>query len=590
VRLLRRLRRRPFSIGASRLEGQGGIHVNLSGEEIRENPEKTLGCADARICLLSSNAPMPAVVAGLDGAAWQLLQPLLDAGSMPRLKALMENGAAGTLSSTIPPVTPPAWTSAVTGVNPGRHGIYGFHRGHAQYEHQELMHSGRVQAATLWEIANEQGQTTGIYNLPMTYPPVPLKGWMVSGFMTPGVGQHMTGFVWPEELEKEILSWEPDYVIEIKSNQEQDWRDAALAERALAALRQRHAVLTRLLQAHPVDIVFTVLETPDRLQHLYYRYMDPNEQMYSSAAARRIQPTITKCFEMMDNITGLLHDYAGDGGVIVCSDHGFTAWDVSVHTNSLLEKWGYLKLKSGARLMQNRLVAGAVPFVRRVLPTKIRREAKRRTFGAIDWSKTKAFASVYYQEGIFINQAGRERFGIVPESEAKDLKDELELKLRNLRGPDDKPVVDEVFRSENVFSGDALEGAPDLIMFMRNHNYVPDDEVFHRNPFTDHGDLPRGGHHPDGIVVVGGNGVRAGAQLNVSIIDVTPTLLYMAGLKVPEGIDGSVMTAAFEPSHLEAHPVEITAPVEAEARDESSPYSAEEEALIEESLRGLGYL
>jgi predicted AlkP superfamily phosphohydrolase/phosphomutase len=534
---------------------------------------------------------LPSVVVGLDGAAWHLLQPLLDNGSMPRLAALITAGAHGILRSTVPPVTPPAWTSAVTGVNPGRHGIYGFHRGHAQYEHQELMHSGRVQAATVWEMANEQGRTAGIYNLPMTYPPVPLDGWMISGFMTPGVGQHMTGFVYPGDLEREVLAWEPDYIIEIKSNQEQDWRDAALAERALRALKQRLSVLQRLLDERPVDIVFTVLETPDRLQHLYYRYMDPREEMYQSEAAKRIQPTITACFETMDRIAGILHDYAGpDGGVIVCSDHGFTAWDVSVHTNALLEEWGYLRLRAGARLMQHPLISGAVPLIRRVLPTSIRREAKRRTFGAIDWSRTKAFASVYYQEGIFINTAGRERFGIVAPSEVAEIKDQLELRLRSLTGPDGAKVVDEVFRSEDVFAGEALEGAPDLIMFMRDHNYVPDDEVFHKSPFTDHTSLPRGGHHPDGIIVAAGPGVQAGAQLDASILDVTPTLLYMARLKVPEGLDGGVIKAAFQSEQLASQPVEETSSVKLTARDQSSPYSKEEEKMIEEALRGLGYL
>jgi predicted AlkP superfamily phosphohydrolase/phosphomutase len=533
---------------------------------------------------------VPSVVIGLDGAAWPLLQPLLNEGRMPRLAALMEAGSWGRLRSTVPPVTPPAWTSAVTGVNPGRHGIYGFHRGHAQYEHQELMHSGRVRAPTLWEMANDQDRTVGVFNLPMTYPPVALDGWMVSGFMTPGVGQHVTGFVYPAELEKQILSWEPNYTIEIKSNQEQDWRDAALAQRALGALEQRHSVLRRLLDDYPVDLVFTVMETPDRLQHLYYRYMDPAEDMYRSAAAERIRPTINRCFETMDKIAGLLHEYAGPGGVIVCSDHGFTAWDVSVHTNALLEQWGYLKLRPGTRLMQNQLIARAVPLVRRILPTKVRREAKRRTFGAIDWSKTKAFASVYYQEGIFINIEGRERFGVVSQPEAGPLKDELENHLRALTGPDGQPVVDEVFRAEDVFSGDALEGAPDLIVFMRDHHYVPDDEVFHKDAFTDHRKLPRGGHHPDGIVVLAGPGVAAGTDIDGSILDVTPTLLYMAGLKVPEGLDGQVMREAFEREHFRAHPIEETAALRVGARRESSPYSEEEEATIEESLRGLGYL
>src|SRR5918992_1055774 len=151
-----------------------------------------------------------AVVIGLDGAAWHLLDPLIEKGVMPRLGAIKERGAAGRLLSTIPTYTPPAWTSAATGVNPGRHGIYGFIDGHAQSENQELMHSGKIKAPTIWEIANAQGARVGVYNVPLTYPPRPLDGWMVSGMLTPGFGEQQRGFAtWDkgagEDLEKKIL-------------------------------------------------------------------------------------------------------------------------------------------------------------------------------------------------------------------------------------------------------------------------------------------------------------------------------------------------------------------------------------------------
>ncbi len=136
------------------------------------------------------------VVIGLDGAAWHLLEPIFQQGAMPRLQALRERGAWGTLRSTVPTYTPPAWTSAATGVNPGRHGIYGFIEGHAQ-DAQELVHSGKIKAPTIWEIANAQGARAGIYNLPLTYPPRKLDGWMVSGMMTPGYGEQQRGFVFP---------------------------------------------------------------------------------------------------------------------------------------------------------------------------------------------------------------------------------------------------------------------------------------------------------------------------------------------------------------------------------------------------------
>ena len=535
---------------------------------------------------------MPSAVIGLDGSAWQLLNPLIEDGTMPRLAELRGNGASGILKSTVPPVTPPAWTSAVTGVNPGRHGIYGFHRGNAQHERPEMMHAGHVRTTTIWEMANAQGVNAGIYNLPLTYPPQKLDGWMVSGFLTPGIGERLTGFGYPDEVENDILTWQPDYVIEIKANQEQDYKDDALAKRALNAVKQRLHVLRKLLETHPPEIVFAVLETPDRLQHLYYRYMDPNEEPYDSVAGKTIRPAINECFKVMDDIIGLLADYAGnDGGLIVCSDHGFTAWEASVHTNRLLEEWGYLELKASGRMMRSGVGGRAVHLARRVLPVRIRRAARQRAGGAaIDWQKTKAFATVYYQQGFFVNLEGREPHGTVARADYERVRDEITERFKELRRPDGRGAVDKVWLAEEAFHGDATEGAPDVMLEVNDSRWQLDDELHHAEAISNHLDLPRGGHHPDGVVVVSGPGVKAGSTIEGSIMDITPTLLYQAGLRVPEGLDGSVLTAAFETDHLEDNPVRTMTPVESGERDESSPYSPEEEKLIEEELKGLGYL
>ncbi len=536
-------------------------------------------------------APARAAVIGLDGAAWHLLDPMIERGVMPRLAALRDRGASGTLHSTVPTYTPPAWTAAATGVNPGRHGIYGFIAGNAQSERHELVHSGRIKAATIWEMANAQGARAGIYNLPLTYPPRRLDGWMVSGMMTPGYGERLTGFAYPGELEARILRRAPGYVVDVSANWEQDWRDTALCDRVVASLEQRLEVLDELLAGDPPPVVFSVLEAPDRLQHVYYRYMDPADTLYGTPAAVAARPEVERCFAAMDDIVGLLDDYAGSGGgVIVCSDHGFTAWEMSVHTNALLEQWGYLKVKPRARAMQTRAARSLVPIAKRFLPAKVARRAKGATFSAIDWSKTRAFASPIPLQGVFVNLEGRERLGVVPPAELEDLKDAITARFEALSGPDGDPITDRVHRSEDVFHGDALDGAPDLMPVLRDHRFELDDELFFRRPFTDQRHLPRGVHHPEGIVVVSGPGVQISGDLTGSVMDVTPTLLHMAGLQVPEGLDGSVLIDAFTAGALESRPISSAGALSSRATEESSPYSQEEEAAIEESLRGLGYL
>ena len=304
-----------------------------------------------------------------------------------------------------------------------------------------------------------------------------------------------------------------------------------------------------------------------------------------------MRPSIQGCFSAIDRIVGLLDDYAGqDGAVVVCSDHGFTAWEVSVHTNALLEEWGYLKLKARARAMQTGAARRLVPVAKRFLPRKVSRRAKGATFAAVDWRRTKAFASPIPQQGVFVNLAGREPHGVVSRAELESFKDELTSRWLDLRAPDGKPVTDRVWRAEEVFDGDAQQGAPDLLPVLRDHRFELDDELFHRRPFEDLSHLPRGVHHPDGIGIVRGPAVDPAASLDGSVMDVTPSALHLAGLKVPEGLDGSVLTSALTQESLSVKPVRTTAPLSSEAKDESSPYSEEEEALIEESLRRLGYL
>src|SRR5918997_3578564 len=100
---------------------------------------------------------------GLDGMTYNVLEPAFAAGHMPVFKALMDRSASGVLTSTVPPYTPPGWTSIFTGVNPGKHGIFGFTLGNVQRK-GGLVRLDRVQAPALWNVANAQGMRMGLFN------------------------------------------------------------------------------------------------------------------------------------------------------------------------------------------------------------------------------------------------------------------------------------------------------------------------------------------------------------------------------------------------------------------------------------------
>src|SRR5262245_39683574 len=150
---------------------------------------------------------------GLDGATFDVLDPLMAEGRMPHLAALIAGGTRGILQSTKPPITPAAWTTFMTGKGPGRHGVIDFLR----YDHTtgKLSFNNYIEihGRTIWELLSDRGYRVGSINLPMTYPPREVNGFMISGFATPSID---LDFTYPRDLKSEILRRYPDYTHEKK--------------------------------------------------------------------------------------------------------------------------------------------------------------------------------------------------------------------------------------------------------------------------------------------------------------------------------------------------------------------------------------
>src|SRR5881296_1255274 len=126
------------------------------------------------------------LVIGLDGATFRTLGPWVAAGEMPELARLMAAGCHGELRSTFPPLTPPAWSSFMTGKNPGKHGVFSFRRLAATaYRSGDLITANQLRARTLWDIAGEAGLRVGAINVPPSYPVRPVNGFMVACLMAP---------------------------------------------------------------------------------------------------------------------------------------------------------------------------------------------------------------------------------------------------------------------------------------------------------------------------------------------------------------------------------------------------------------------
>jgi len=140
---------------------------------------------------------MKVLVIGLDGATFDLIKPFAAQGQLPHLKKLMDAGAWSELSSTIPPVTASAWTSFMTGKNPGAHGLFDFmQRRKGSYDLVPVS-SGERDGKTLWEVAGDAGRKVIVMGVPVTYPPTPVNGLLVTGMLTPRGAKNST--IWPAE-------------------------------------------------------------------------------------------------------------------------------------------------------------------------------------------------------------------------------------------------------------------------------------------------------------------------------------------------------------------------------------------------------
>jgi predicted AlkP superfamily phosphohydrolase/phosphomutase len=538
-------------------------------------------------------------IIGLDGATFRLLEPLFEDGAMPALAALRARGVSGVLSSTTPAYTPPAWVSMLTGVNPGRHNVYGFLSTTPQ-EEVKIAHSGTIAATPIWRFANDRETSIGVYNVPMTYPPAEVaNGFMVSGGLAAGwTSPDVEGFASDPEIARIVAQVsEGAYPIDTVVSYENDWSRPEIIDEVERIQRMRRKVLNALLEHRDVEFLFSVFEGPDRLQHLHYQYFVESSDWYQRPEAAGYRERAWRYFEELDGAIGdLVAWVGGDGNVLVVSDHGAGPWEKTVNVNLLLQEWGFLRLPAVSRLTRMGVVAGPIQAAaRKVLPRSLLLSAKSRINRGIEWDATRAFAAQVAEQGIHVNERGALPFGIVDPEAVPAIEAELTERLLAFVDPaDGQPVVDRVVRREEAAQGPYAPRAPHLFPVCRGQRYELSDTLAATAPLTDHRDRPWGYHHQDGILIAAGPAFVTGALPRaLDIVDILPTAFRAARLEVPEGLDGAVPEEIFASTTGTVRGVsgEVGHTDEPGQPDGGAyPFSEEDEKQIEESLRGLGYI
>lgn len=535
------------------------------------------------------------LIVGLDGATFDVLSPLMADGHMPRLNSAVDGGVWGPLTSTTPPITPSAWTTFLTGKHPGLHRILDF-EGYDVEAGLLRFNSARSIRDTrnLWSILGERGFRVGSINVPLSYPPQQVHGFMISGFDAPGPRSQ---FAWPASLREPILQRWSDPTCG------KNWRRKLLG--GLPLFRENVAYMVRSFRQGAEmtrwcgdefgwDVLMVVLKLVDNLQHKTWKHIDPRWR--DRDPARR--DIVVQAFMELDRAVGDLLDYARehDAAVVMVSDHGHGSLEGKVYPNRLLADWGYLKLRGplhrAAREVRRKLGLGgnATPNgqgqVEHHLPVNL--------------SQSRACVMHAGMAGfLYINLKGRQPGGIVEPGEYESLRGELRERLVAVRmtGPQGREfqLFPAVHRPEDLYgcTREAEPWLPDLMLIQ--HDSLSVARRLRGRKVVDW--LPyrklEGTHRFNGIFIACGPGIARGRRVSAHIVDCAPTILALCGLKIPPDMQGRVIMDAFEkPPRVELASAAATGgPVTTDrASAPDHGYDERELAVITDRLADLGYL
>ncbi|MFC1868217.1 alkaline phosphatase family protein [Thermodesulfobacteriota bacterium] len=508
------------------------------------------------------------MVVGLDGANWDHLAPWLDAGELPNLKRLIERAAWSHSASEVPYVTFPNWKCYSTGKNPGKLGVFWWELVDVANRRVSMPNSRSFKSAELFDYLSDAGYRCGIINMPTTFPPRPLKnGFMIAG----GPGCPDKGYSWPRDLEG-MLKKRFDYRTHPRRAVDSGRK---YIEEVLKLIDLRFETGKALLDR--VDFLQITIFYINMLQHFFWR-----------------EEPVLEGWKRIDKHLGDLMQL--NCRLVLLSDHGCIRSDRIFNINAWLASEGYL-------VLQKKFASSRVPMAVKRLVSRLRRNPNLRNrvrrwlplglmnrvgllqeelrgslkFQMIDWDHTVAFASG--QGPIYLNpESYRYRPGLAGE---------LAHRLESLRDPStDKPPILRVFHRDEVYKGDYLNQAPDLVA-EQNEGYYINGRVG-RTRLFESPDLWQAENCRFGIFLMYGPDISPGFKGETKITDIAPTMLHWHGLPVPWDMDGSVLKTFFQPhSHAASESVQYREA--GQTATEHDTGDADEE-IIRQQLINLGYM
>ncbi|MBN1667383.1 MAG: alkaline phosphatase family protein [Anaerolineales bacterium] len=530
---------------------------------------------------MSHHSRSKLVVIGLDGLNFDVIQRLLPKEVLPAIWGQILKSASGELTSVFPTHSASAWVSFMTGQTPARHGIFDFklRRPDGRYQHAKPALEN-----TIWHFLGSVGYRLGVFNFPMTFPPDPINGWMVSGMLSPDLQR----FTYPNALAGELTGVFPEYMLDVEwmlyEGQEQK-----LLHAMTAMVKQRAMIARYLLEHYPVDVFAMAFIATDRAQHALWRYLDPLHPGYDAKKARALRPAIYHFYTELDRAVASVLEYTGSqSSVLLLSDHGFQAAAWQFHVDGWLQSQGWQRQRSVSGKLKQQISkmepAKMRHLRRRLWPDLSRHVPAFQPGGSINWSKTLAFCPWNFHQGIRLNVRGREPEGVVsPGREFQQLRAEIGSALAELRWPKDGTrVVAKLYNGENLYPGPDQDCMPDLV-FALSPNFAAG---IHRPRLFEATGWLSGDHSMDGFYALQASECQPGLSQPAHLVDIAPTILHLLGVPVPDNMDGKPLVAI----RRETPTVQQAGDLAVEAQDGLVELSSEDEARLLQQLRDLGYM
>ena len=544
------------------------------------------------------------IVIGLDCGTFKFIKPFAKLGYLPNFSKIMANGVSRILKSTTPPVSPPAWTTFLTGKNPGKHGIFQFVNMDIRdysFTSNRLINSTIFSGNTFIDLIGDNGLKVGVVKVPFTYPPWEVNGFMIAGEPSPDWTKAHT---YPSSLSNELgrmnLGSSSDFML---------YDVDKLLEHLKFDCEVRTRITCEMLDKQESDFFMVVYTATDAAVHRLWKYTDPQCPTYVEKF-RKYQNVIRDVYVMVDQcINQVLQKIDNKTTVFFMSDHGATRNPLFYfHINAWLRNLGYLSCNEKSAYHQT--VRTKLIKIKNIMPSRLRHlfmsAIKEKylkslsdietTFSSFRWPETRAYGVSIFPtiDGIVLNLKGRQPEGIVePGNDAECILDEIQEKLSNIRDPQSGEfIVEEIVRRENVYHGEYAEKMPDLII-----KYKPEfsggrgtGEKYLSNVPDANFEFQSGSHDENGIFMAYGPFIKKGAEMDFCHIqDMAPTILYGLGLPIPSDMDGQVILDIFKETFTSKNPIKINEKVK---HTNTNYYELNdvEQNEMKKQLKGLGYL